>query len=97
MKLYTEKQLREAVKSALNRNGIQSTDLVTDVILSEITPILVPKLPDIKEAANDLNPLLLAHDKPAIFIEGAAWTAVQIKEQIMKLNSILNDTPKSKV
>ena len=88
MKLYTEKQLREAVKSALNGIGIHSTDDISDVILSKMTPILVPKLPHIKEAANDLNPLLLAHDKPAIFIEGAAWTAVQIKEQIMKLNHI---------
>lgn len=88
MKLYTEKQLREAVKSALDRNGIQSIGLVTDVILSEMTPILVPKLADIKEASNDLNPLLLANDAQHIFIEGAAWTAVQIKEQIMKLNRI---------
>jgi len=88
MKLYTEKQLRDAVKSALNGIGIQSTDDITDIILSEMTPILVPKLPNIKEAANDLSPLLLAHDKPEIFIEGAAWTAVQIKEQIMKLNHI---------
>ena len=88
MKLYTEKQLRDAVKSALNGIGIQSTDDISDVILSKMTPILVPKLPDIKEAANDLSPLLLAHDKPEIFIEGAAWTAVQIKEQIMKLNHI---------
>ena len=87
MKLYTEKQLRDAVKSALNGFDIQTIDDITDIILFEITPILVPKLRDIKEAANDLNPLLLAHDKPAIFIEGAAWTAVQIKEQIMKLNS----------
>ena len=88
MKLYTEKQLRDAVKSALNGIGIQSTDDITDVILSQITPILVPKYLEIKEAANDLNPLLLAQDKPHIFIEGAAWTAVQIKEQIMKLNHI---------
>lgn len=43
-------------------------------------------MPEIKEAANNISPLLLAHDKPHIFIEGAAWTAVQIKEQIMKLN-----------
>lgn len=87
MRLYTEKQLRDAVKSALNGFDIQSIDDITDIILFEMTPILVPKLRDIKEAANDLNPLLLAHDKPAIFIEGAAWTAVHIKEQIMKLNS----------
>lgn len=86
MKLYTEKQLRGAMKSALVGFGLTESDDCIDVILSQIAPILVPKLPDIKEAANDISPMLLAQEKPHIFIEGAAWTAVQIKEQIMKLN-----------
>lgn len=86
MNLYTEKQLRCAVESALAGFGILQSGDTINIILSAVTPIIVPKLPEIKEAAKNISPLLLAHDKPDIFIEGAAWTAVQIKEQIMKLN-----------
>lgn len=71
-RLYTEEQLRGAIKSALDGFGIGQTEDTIDVIVSKIAPIELPTDEEIEERINT------QYEKYYIFSEGAKWMRDQI-------------------
>lgn len=71
-KLYTEEQVGEAVKSALDGFGIGDTKDTIDIIVSNLTPIELPSDEEIYEKAYEVG------YTTNLFSQGAKWMREQI-------------------
>ena len=82
MKLYTEEQVKQAIKKSFtpkNKNGdALNYWFTTDEVIKSLTPIELPSDEKIEEEIQATNEGINAHWK----IEGAKW----MKEQILNQN-----------
>ena len=55
MKLYTEEQMKEAIKIALHGFGIGGIEDTIEVVASKFTPIELPSFTDLEKKAFELH------------------------------------------
>lgn len=73
-KLYTEEQVREGIKSALDGFGIGETEDTIDIVMSKLVPIELPSDEEINEKVKDF----MFEKNKEVFYNGAKWMREQI-------------------
>lgn len=82
-KLYTEEQVREGIKSALDGFGIGETEDTIDIVMSKLVPI---ELPSDKEIARFALEETTNINDQIVFNNGAMHICKLIEKQILKEN-----------
>ena len=77
MKLYTEEQLKEAIKMALHGFGIGGIEDTIEVVASKFTPIELPSDEEIEEMGKDV--IVYNDTKRGWFVEGLRFMRDKIQ------------------
>lgn len=85
-RLYTEEQLRGAIKSALDGFGIGQTEDTIDIIVSNLTPIELPSDEEAGVIALKISETLKdkhTAEEEAFYLAGFQTCAKWMREQIL--------------